>query len=178
MLVEAIRSPEVVQLAQSFKMHNKNIESSSKPNAAIAPVEQTVVHALESGKAVQAAASISEAVTARTAVPDNTTESARYLQIEEARRSVKQFTADPQKQDENPAKPGALSRKVNEATRSFVDNANEQRNIFLDEATGQMGMRVIDKDTGEVLRQIPPQELLRMMARLRESIGAFIDHQS
>jgi uncharacterized FlaG/YvyC family protein len=37
---------------------------------------------------------------------------------------------------------------------------------------------VFDKESGELLRQIPPEELLELTARLRKSIGAFIDHQS
>ncbi len=178
MLVEAIRSPEVAQFAQSFKTQSKNAESSVKQNPPVAPAEKTVVNALESGKAVQATASVSEAVTARNAVPDSAPESSRFLETDEVRQSMILLAGTNQNKEKKPATPEALSRQAKEITDSFSAPVDEQHRVFVDESTGQLGMRVIDKDTGEVLRQIPPEELLKMIANLRESIGAFIDHRS
>ena len=178
MLLEAIRSPEVAQFAQSFKTQSKNAESSVKQNPPVAPAEKTVVNALESGKAVQATASVSEAVITRTAVPDSVPESSRFLETDEVRQSIILFADKTRNKEEKPATQEALNRQTEEITRSFNDKVDEQHRVFVDESTGQLGMRVIDKDTGEVLRQIPPEELLKMIANLRESIGAFIDHRS
>jgi flagellar protein FlaG len=179
MLVEAIRSPEVVQMSQSYgKTHNRNIESSNRLNAPALQAEKVPLNILETGKAVQAPATVSETVIAKTAVPDRDSETSRYLKAEQLLRSAERLAADDRDKADNPVAQEALNRHVEEATRSFFDNANEDRNVFLDEATGRLGMRVIDKQTGEVLRQIPPEELLTMIARLKESIGAFIDHQS
>lgn len=178
MLVEAIRSPEVAQFAQSFKTQSKDAESSVKHNPPVAPAEKTVVNALESGKAVQATASVSEAVKARTAVSDSAQESSRFLETDEVRQSIILFADTTQNKEKKPASQEALNRQAKEITNSFKAPVNEQHSVFVDESTGQLGMRVIDKDTGKVLRQVPPEELLKMIANLRESIGAFIDHRS
>jgi flagellar protein FlaG len=43
--------------------------------------------------------------------------------------------------------------------------------------TGETVVRVVDKDTGELIRQIPPQELLDLAAKLEEMMGILFDKQ-
>jgi len=40
---------------------------------------------------------------------------------------------------------------------------------------GKMVVKVIDKDTDEVIRQIPPEEMMRVMARMTEIVGMLMD---
>lgn len=179
MIVEAIRSPEVVQMSQSYgKTHNRNTESSNKPNTPVAAVEKIPQNLLEPGKAVQAPASVSETVNARTAVPDQAPGSLRHLQAEQLRQSSDRYAEEEREQESNPAKQETQNRQMDDATRAFANSGHEERSIFLDKESGRLGIRVIDKETGEVLRQIPPEEVLKMQQRLKESVGAFIDHQS
>jgi len=43
--------------------------------------------------------------------------------------------------------------------------------------TGQTVVRVVDKDTGKLIRQIPPQELLDLAAKLEDMMGILFDKQ-
>jgi flagellar protein FlaG len=45
------------------------------------------------------------------------------------------------------------------------------------EDTGQTVVRVVDKDTGKLIRQIPPQELLDLAAKLEDMMGMLFDKQ-
>jgi flagellar protein FlaG len=45
------------------------------------------------------------------------------------------------------------------------------------EDTGQTVVRVVDKDTGELIRQIPPQELLDLASKLEDMMGILFDKQ-
>jgi len=45
------------------------------------------------------------------------------------------------------------------------------------EETGQTVVRVVDKDTGKLIRQIPPQELLDLAAKLEDMMGILFDKQ-
>lgn len=45
------------------------------------------------------------------------------------------------------------------------------------EDTGQTVVRVVDKDSGKLIRQIPPQELLDLAAKLEDMMGILFDKQ-
>jgi flagellar protein FlaG len=45
------------------------------------------------------------------------------------------------------------------------------------EDTGQTVIKVVDKDTGKVIRQIPPQEMLELAAKLEDMMGILFDRQ-
>jgi uncharacterized FlaG/YvyC family protein len=43
--------------------------------------------------------------------------------------------------------------------------------------TGETVVKVVDKDTGKLIRQIPPQELLDLADRLEDMMGILFDKQ-
>ncbi len=45
------------------------------------------------------------------------------------------------------------------------------------EASGKMMVKVMDGSTGEVIREIPPSEVLNLAARLDEMIGLIFDQK-
>ena len=56
-----------------------------------------------------------------------------------------------------------------------VENANELGQLLkrklsfaVDEATDKVIVKVIDEESGEVVRQVPPQEMLRIAAHLKK----------
>ncbi len=56
-----------------------------------------------------------------------------------------------------------------------VEHANEigqtlerKLNFSIDEATERVVVKVIDENTGEIVRQVPPQEMLRIAAHLKQ----------
>jgi flagellar protein FlaG len=47
-----------------------------------------------------------------------------------------------------------------------------------DDETNSLIVKIIDRDTGEVLRQIPPDQILKMRHHLREALGLVFDHMA
>ena len=113
---------------------------------------------------------------------------ARYAQDLPAAKSLSQnIGANATVQDElNSAKVSDNSngQKISsEDVKQIVENANEelkksynkQLSFFVDDKTGKPGVRIIDTKTQKVIKQIPPEELLNLAARLKEQIGALVD---
>lgn len=55
-------------------------------------------------------------------------------------------------------------------TRELALRANMRRQIEIDDATSAVVTKVIDEESGEVVRQMPEEALLRMRAYIRERI--------
>jgi len=58
---------------------------------------------------------------------------------------------------------------------------NRAINFDFDDNTGDVIVKIVDKNTQEVIRQIPPEEMLRIIARLRnysEEVGLLIDTEA
>ncbi len=47
--------------------------------------------------------------------------------------------------------------------------------IRVDPETGKNLIKVVDRKTGEVIREIPPEEVVRLAARIEKMIGIFLD---
>lgn len=47
--------------------------------------------------------------------------------------------------------------------------------LDIDEASGRIVGRVVDRSTGETIRQIPSDEMLRLIAATKEFLGSFVD---
>lgn len=52
-----------------------------------------------------------------------------------------------------------------------INGENIALQFAVDSSTGTRVVQMIDKKTGEVIRQVPPEELLRVMASLRALKG-------
>lgn len=71
------------------------------------------------------------------------------------------------------------SRKVDEIIeemREFHGWGNFNIDFDLDDATNSMVVKIIDRDTGETLRQIPPDQVLKIKQHMRETLGLIFDH--
>ena len=66
----------------------------------------------------------------------------------------------------------ATAERLNEALQVF----NRDLAISVHEDTGQMVVRVSDPTTGDVLRQIPPQQLLDAEVNIDRIIGLFVNN--
>jgi flagellar protein FlaG len=87
---------------------------------------------------------------------------------------------------------GSLERMVRVRNTSGVEPSSKQivsappevngENIALDfsidPTTGDRVVRILDKKTGEVIRQVPPEEVLRVMAALRSLKGLLLSTKS
>lgn len=88
----------------------------------------------------------------------------------------------------------AMKRPDEEASNSGTDlvNRKDVQNVVEDvqqyllqhsirlsfeihDKTGDLVVRVLDKDTGEIIRQIPPQEMLKLREKLEELTGVLLN---
>ncbi|MGH7768950.1 MAG: flagellar protein FlaG [Candidatus Binatia bacterium] len=59
-----------------------------------------------------------------------------------------------------------------------INGANIALQFAVDTQTGQRIVQVIDKETGELIRQVPPEELLNVMHTLRGLRGVLLSTKS
>ncbi|HHV61994.1 MAG TPA: flagellar protein FlaG [Firmicutes bacterium] len=72
-----------------------------------------------------------------------------------------------------------MIQRVTEAVNSVISIVNTRVTFEIHKETGQVVIKVIDIDTGEVLREIPPRELLGVMKKLAEMVlaGVLVDEK-
>ena len=69
-------------------------------------------------------------------------------------------------------------QKVDEMTKevqSYLDDLNISLNFKFEDKSGGLVVQVMNKDTGDVIRQIPPESLVRLREKLRELRGSLVD---
>ena len=88
---------------------------------------------------------------------------------------------EPAKQE----KPAETKNELNaEDLKEITDKMNQVASVFntslafaVDDPTGKTVIKVMDKITEEVIRQIPPENALKLMANMRDVMGMFLDVQ-
>jgi flagellar protein FlaG len=71
--------------------------------------------------------------------------------------------------------------KIESVTRqidSFLRSINRSLQFQLDPATGQMVATLIDAETGDVIRQVPGEEALRIAERIEAGLSLILDEQA
>ena len=71
--------------------------------------------------------------------------------------------------DENQAQ--EIAEKMDKLASLF----NTKLSFSVDESTGRNVIRVLDRETGTVIRQIPPEEILKLIGRLKDVMGMLLD---
>ncbi len=84
-------------------------------------------------------------------------EQARQQHLELTREQVRQYTEE--------------LRRVSQAF-------NKRLSFNYNEELGQMIVKVIDRDTDKVIKELPPSELQRVHLRIREAIGLLLDESA
>ena len=87
-----------------------------------------------------------------------------------------QVKADQAKADQAKREPEAkaverAADRLNEALQTF----NRDLAISVDQDSGKLLVRVTDPGTGDVIRQIPPEQLLEAEVSIDKIIGLFVD---
>ena len=70
-----------------------------------------------------------------------------------------------------------IERLERSAREAFPD-AKGKLSIRYDEPTGRFIYRELDPQTGEVLKEFPPQEVLDRLARMKALAGATVDRRA
>lgn len=68
------------------------------------------------------------------------------------------------------------SDKIKKAVEQFNKNLSHSSAIFgIHEATNRVTIKIVDKDTKEVIKEVPPEETLDMIAKVWEIAGILVD---
>ncbi len=93
----------------------------------------------------------------------------------------------PRKVEAEPPKPQAKAAppievpKIESVTKqidSFLRSIGRSINFRVDPGSGQMIVSVIDVNTGDVIRQVPGEEALRLAQRIEDSLSAMLDERA
>lgn len=69
-------------------------------------------------------------------------------------------------------------RRFAEMVGEAVSRLNHGIRFEIDQTSNTIITQVIDRETNEVIRQIPPEEMLDMLHRVRQYIGVLLDIQA
>jgi flagellar protein FlaG len=92
----------------------------------------------------------------------------------------------PQPVKQQPAKEDQLKSQktlnVEEAAEEIAEKMNQVASVFstslafsVDKPTGKTVIKVLDRETNEIIRQIPPEEMLRLIGKMRYVMGMLLD---
>ena len=65
--------------------------------------------------------------------------------------------------------------KMAQQLQDFMGEMNRSLQFKVDEESGRDVIKVLDKDSGEVIKQYPSEEVLSLVSKLSESAGILID---
>lgn len=65
--------------------------------------------------------------------------------------------------------------KVAQQLQDFVGEMNRGLEFSVDKDSGRDVIKVIDKTSGDLVKQYPSEEVLTLVAKLSDSVGGFID---
>ena len=71
--------------------------------------------------------------------------------------------------------------KIESVTRqidSFLRSINKSLQFRVDQATGEMIVTIRDDETGEVIRQVPGEDALRIAQRIEDQLSALLDEKA
>lgn len=75
----------------------------------------------------------------------------------------------------------SVQEKVREAIQALNESAllvGRDLEFVIHEDTGRTMVRVIDRETKELIREIPPEKILDLIARINEMIGLLLDERA
>jgi len=102
--------------------------------------------------------------------------------------STQTVQATPQQQAGTQQQDGQTEQKQKQPTQDEIKNAishankrahfgNTSAQFSYHEKTKRISVKILDKDTNEVIKEIPPEETLDMIAKMYELAGIMIDEK-
>ncbi|MBU2925308.1 flagellar protein FlaG [Colwellia sp. 4_MG-2023] len=65
--------------------------------------------------------------------------------------------------------------KVAQQLQDFIGDLNRNIKFVVDEDSGRDVIKVIDKTSGDLIKQYPSEEVLTLVSKLSEMVGGFVD---
>ena len=77
-----------------------------------------------------------------------------------------------------PGSPEAQQAQIKRAVEEINKKANNSEAVFgVHEGTNRVTIKIVDKQTKEVIREFPPEETLDMIAKIWEMAGLMVDEK-
>ena len=67
--------------------------------------------------------------------------------------------------------------QIAEDLQLVTEAFNRRLKFSINKELGQVVVKVIDKETDKVIKELPPEEIQRLHVRIREAIGLLIDEE-
>jgi len=74
-------------------------------------------------------------------------------------------------------KDGMLEKIIDDLNKK-LNTAGRELRCGIHEKTGQVMVKVVDTDTGSVIREIPPEKSLDILAKILEQSGLLVDEKT
>jgi len=108
---------------------------------------------------------------------NNSSENIRTENIKSNKKNNRQATSLQEKKEYNQQE---LEDEVRESVKDvneIVDQVKEGLSFQIHEDTEELMVQVIDVNTEEVIKELPPEEMLDLKARIHEMVGILIDEK-
>jgi len=63
-----------------------------------------------------------------------------------------------------------MRRMISEGVKKYLEYQNWSVSLYIHKPTNTVAAKIVDNETGDVIREIPPEELLNLRARFYEMI--------
>ena len=110
---------------------------------------------------------------------DATTASITKIQPEEEKAGSEGNGSQQQQEKEElytPETPEHLKKMIAEMN-SKISNSNEEAVFGVHEKTNRIMIKILDKDTKEIIKEFPPEKTLDMIASIWEMAGILVDEK-
>ena len=108
---------------------------------------------------------------------DATTAAVSQTQAQDEKGSSDGSTSQQQQTAKNSqAAPDQLKKMIEEMNKK-INNSNEIAMFGIHEETNRVMIKIMDKDTKEVIKEFPPEKTLDMIAKIWEMAGILVDEK-
>ena len=97
-----------------------------------------------------------------------------HLEAANKKLDNKSFNSESQKAELENLESGVQPENTTQSVNALFDGANGHK-IEFENAGSETIIKIMDKDTNEVIRQIPPEELQEMRTKMEELKLQFVD---
>ena len=107
---------------------------------------------------------------------DATTAAVSQTQAQDEKGSSDGSTSQQQTAKNSQAAPDQLKKMIEEMNKK-INNSNEVAMFGIHEETNRVMIKIMDKDTKEVIKEFPPEKTLDMIAKIWEMAGILVDEK-
>lgn len=151
---------------------------------AIEPLSSAMTYQAQGAVKPQAAAPVNTEVPedGQTINVDETTAAVTQIQAEDEKhsesgeRNSQQQTSQNAQQSQQKVVTDQLKKAIAEMNKK-INNSNEEAVFGVHEDTNRVMIKIVDKDTKEVIKEFPPEKTLDMIAKVWEVAGILVDEK-